>query len=66
MKTAAIVIDAWKLTIFEKILDEEGYEYSEQLGPGECLTLIVETDDVDKLAPIVARMNNEARKSKMN
>lgn len=67
MKKAGIVIDAWKLSIFKKTLDAEGYTYSEHKGPmAGCITLMVETDSIAKLQPIVKRMNQEATKSKMH
>ncbi len=62
---AAIVIDDWKLPIFKKTLDSEGYKYSEHKGPADgCITLSVETDSIAKLKPIVERINKEARKLK--
>ncbi len=65
MKKAAIVIDDWKLPIFKKTLDSEGYEYSERRGPAKgCITLSVETDSIAKLQPIVERMNYEAAVSR--
>lgn len=64
---AAIVIDDWKLSIFKKILDGEGYEYTEIKGPiARCITLQVETDDIEKLRPIVERMQHEAARSRMH
>ena len=67
MKKAAIVIDAWKLPIFKKTLDAEGYKYSEHIGPGKyCITLKVETDSIAKLQPVVERMNKEAKISRMH
>lgn len=45
MKTAAIIIDDWKLPIFKKTLDTEGYKYSKHKGPGKgCITLKIATD----------------------
>ena len=67
MKTAAIVIDAWKLPIFKKTLDIEGYKYSEHIGPGKyCITLKVKTDSIANLYLIVERMNKEAKISRMH
>lgn len=64
---AAIVLDDWKLSVFKKILDREGYNYSQHSGPMEgCITLQVETDSIAKLKPIVELMNAEAVKTKMN
>lgn len=65
MKTAAIVIDDWKLTIFKKTLDSEGYKYTEHNGPAQgCITLKVKASSISALKPIVKRMNAEAAKSK--
>ena len=67
MKTAAIVIDSWKLSIFKKTLDIKGYKYSEHEGPfSGCITLKVETNNIAELQPIVKRMNAEAAKSKLH
>ena len=67
MKKAAIVIDDWKLSIFKKTLDSEGYEYKEIKGPGpNCITLTVKTDNIAKLRPIVEKMNREANLSKLH
>ncbi|MDH5525164.1 MAG: hypothetical protein OEY01_14405 [Desulfobulbaceae bacterium] len=56
MKKAAIVLDDWKLPIFKKTLDNEGYEFSKFSGPTDgCITLQVETDDLNKLAKVVQR-----------
>ena len=64
-KTAAIVIDDWKLSIFKKTLDKEGYEYTQHPGITPCtITLKVTTDSIAKLQPIVERMNVEAAESK--
>ena len=53
MKTAAIVLDSWKLSIFKKTLDAEGYKYSEHKSPVPgCITLKVKTDSIAKLKPI--------------
>jgi len=62
---AAIVIDSWKLSIFKKTLDEEGYKYTEFNGPtDDCITLQVITGSIAKLKPVVERMNAEAARSK--
>lgn len=64
---AAILVDNWKLPIFRRILDEEGYEYEElsKLSKGSSV-IKVTTDDLSKLKPIVERMNMEAVRSKDN
>lgn len=67
VKTSGIIIDDWKLPIFKKTLDAEGYKYTEHSGksPG-LIVLNVETDNTAKLAPIVEKMNAEAARSRMN
>ena len=62
---AAILVDDWKLEVFRRILDEEGYEYEElrKLSKG-CSVITVTTDDLSKLKPVVERMNHEAACSK--
>lgn len=61
----AIVLDDWKLPIFKETLDNEGYEYSEAKGPTPgCITISIETNNVNKLAPIIKKMNKKARKFK--
>ena len=67
MKKAAIVLDDWKLSIFKKTLDNEGYEYTEVKGPtSKLITLQVKTDSISKLKPVVERMNAEAQRSRMH
>ena len=67
MKTVAIVIDDWKLPIFKKTLDAEGYEYAEIKGScPKCITLQVKTDNIEKLKLIVESMNQEAARSRMH
>ncbi|MCK5504063.1 MAG: hypothetical protein KAJ10_02815 [Thermodesulfovibrionia bacterium] len=67
MKIAGIVIDDWKLSIFKKTLDKEGYEYTEHKGlTKKTLILKVKTDSIAQLQPIVERMNAEAARSRMH
>lgn len=65
MKTVAIVVDNWKLPIFRRTLDAEGYEYSEHGGPDNRYTALkVETGSIAKLKKVAERMMDEAEKSK--
>jgi len=65
MKKAAIVIDDWKLPIFKRILEEEGYQFTQHNGPVDgCITLDVRTESIAKLKPVVERMNAEAARSR--
>ena len=65
--TAAIVIDTWKLPIFKKNLDADGYDYTEHASPElGMITLKVETDNLSSLGLLVKKMQVEASLSKMN
>lgn len=58
---AAIVIDDWKLPIFERRLVHAGYSYMKHPGvTNDTLTLSVITDDVKALAKVVRAANAEA------
>ena len=63
---AAIVIDNWKLPIFERHLEEAGYFYTQGNGLTEdTLNLYVLTnDDPRKLEVVVRAANDEAARSK--
>ena len=60
-----IMVDDWKLPIFEKRLKEEGIEY-ENMGSPESgvILLTLEHDDPLSLSPLMEEMNNAARRSK--
>lgn len=54
MKTAAVVIEPWKLPIFKKHLDAAGYTYTQHPGiAAGCLTLKVGYEWVSDLQPII-------------
>ena len=58
---AAIVIDDWKLPIFERHLAQAGYAYEK--GPGltaNTLLLTVKTENVEALGVVVKAANTEA------
>ena len=58
---AAIVLNDWKLPIFKRGLDKEGYQYTKHRGPTpDTLVLKIETDDLERLKPIVEKMNQDA------
>lgn len=62
---AGIVIDYWKLSIFESHLKRAGYAYT--VGPGlttETQLITVVTEDVKALAAIVRSANRAAAKTK--
>ncbi len=53
MLKAAVVIDAWKLSIFKNILDDAGFEYTEHKGPGKKLiTLQVQTETAENITNV--------------
>jgi hypothetical protein len=57
---AGVVIDAWKLPIFKRYLDEAGYTYTEHPGiTPDTLTLKVTYVWVHKLHQIVKLANDE-------
>lgn len=61
MITAGIVIDAWKLPIFEKWLKRHGYEYEKSASfIPETLTLRVKTLSVSALQDVLTMASNEA------
>jgi hypothetical protein len=65
MKTAAVIIDSWKLTIFKKHLDGANYIYTHHAGPGrDIITLQVKYDWAANLKPIVEAANTECAKTK--
>ena len=60
MKTAAVAIDSWKLTVFKKHLDAAGYKYTEGAGlTKDTLLLSVKYDWVATLKPIIEAANAE-------
>lgn len=61
---AAIAIDDWKLTIFQRHLEQSGYEFTQ--GPGltaGTLLLMVQTTNPEALAVVVGAANTEAAKT---
>lgn len=61
MKTAAFVIDDWKLPIFKRHLDQAGYAF-ENAGAFTAGTTIlkVETDNLEALATVARAAAKEA------
>lgn len=61
MKKAAIIIDRWKLDIFERHLKEGGFEYVLYPGPAHNQLLIkAECRSISHINPIVCAANHEA------
>lgn len=64
MKTAGVFIDAWKLTIFERTLRESGYTWTQHPGLApKTLLLKVATDNMQALAQVILRANQEAART---
>lgn len=58
---AGIVLDAWKLPIFVRHLDQCGYRYGSVSGPTPGTHLLtVFTENVEALTRVVQAANNEA------
>jgi len=67
MESAGIVLDSWKLPIFEKMLNDNNYKYTQHPGiTKDAITLKVEFEDIKKLQPLIAKANQDAAKSKLN
>lgn len=65
MKTAGIVIDAWKLPIFERVLREAGHTWTQHDGLApDTLLLKVASDNMQALAQTVLKANQEAARTK--
>jgi hypothetical protein len=61
-KTAATVLDDWKLPIFKKHLDAAGYKYEEPIPftkDGKTLLLKVHYEWVHELLPIIKAAQRE-------
>ena len=64
MSKAGIVIDSWKLPIFERHLSQDGYTYEQ--GPGvtpDTLSLFVHTENLKALEIVVRAANTEAKRT---
>lgn len=57
---AGIILDDWKLPIFKKEFDKQGYSYTETKGPSRhCSTLKVDFDTLEKLKPVIEKLNKK-------
>jgi hypothetical protein len=62
MKTAAVVIDSWKLATFKRHLSGAGFDFTEQPGiTPDTLILNVKYEWVAKLQPVIEAANKECR-----
>lgn len=62
MKTAAVPIDAWKLDIFKRHLDEAGYTYTQHQFLINTILLKVQYEWVAELFPVVEAAQAECKK----
>ena len=64
LKNAAVIIDSWKLPIFEKQRKEAKYTYTigKSITPN-TLTLCVDYEWVAKLQPIIQVANDECART---
>lgn len=64
MTKAGIVIDTWKLSIFERHLTQSGYTYENKGAlTKDSLLLRVSTSNLDALAEVVKAANTEAART---
>jgi hypothetical protein len=62
VRTAGIVIDAWKLAIFRRHLDGGGFTYSEHPGlTPDTITLKVKTERIAPLQRVVEAAQLECK-----
>lgn len=60
MSKAAVLIDSWKLPVFQRHLDAAGYTYREAPGvTDDTITLQVDYEFVANLKPIIEAANRE-------
>lgn len=65
MKTAAVVLENWKIPTFKKHLDAAGYTYTEKPGPlSGCSTLSVPYAWVHQLKHVIDAAQGECRLTK--
>lgn len=66
MKTAGVVIDAWKLKTFRTHLKDAGFAFTEHPGPtAETLTLRVKYEWVADLKPIIEQAHEYCARLKL-
>ncbi len=67
MKTAAVVIDDWKLQTFKNHLDRAGLAYTEHPGVSrDTLTIRVNFESLEKIQPVIEAANAECARCKNN
>lgn len=64
---AGVVIDRWKLPVFERLLKKDNFKYVQQDGvTKQTLSLIVDYEKLKDLEKVVKAANLECTRSKMN
>jgi hypothetical protein len=64
---AGIVLDTWKLPIFERHLTGAGFDFTESNGPTkDTLLLTVEFEEVGEVQSVVTAANNECTLGERN
>ncbi len=65
MLKAGVVLDSWKLPIFERRLKEAGYSWEQHPGVTDDTTLLqVSTNSITELHAVITAAQLEAAKSK--
>lgn len=64
MKTAGVIIDSWKLSIFKKYLDAANFSYTENHGIDNTIVLKVEYKCVSELQPVVEAAEKKCKEHK--
>ena len=65
--SAAILIDEWKLSFFNKALKAAKYQFTKKKGlVSGTLTLMVTTDDTLKLQKLIEETNTAAQHSRQH
>lgn len=63
MEIMGIIIDTWKLELFEDTLESMGLVFTKHDGPTKGVTTLkIETDSIEKLRPFIYQMDVEAIK----
>lgn len=63
VKRVGIAIDPWKLPIFERHLEQSGYQFQKAKAGDDMLVLKVETENVEALAIVIKAANSEAART---
>jgi hypothetical protein len=59
---SGIAIDAWKFSIFERRLNQAGFNFEKKPGVTiDSLLLTVESDNFSRLAEVINAANSEAK-----